>query len=86
MTIDKLRTALKAYAQGYKIAVKLIDDGDPDGLNYQVLLYLSVDAELGSYLVVNGVFNPGGDTSIKNFMSVLVSIMEFRTQQMYEDS
>ena len=86
MNKNQLRTALKAYAQGHKVAVALEDEGDPEGLDYKVVLYCSIDEEAGGYVVVTGYFNPSGDTSIKTFMAALITVMEFRTKQMYEDN
>ena len=86
MNKNQLRTALKAYAKGYKVAVALEDDSDPEGLDYKVVLYCPVDEEAGGYVVVTGYFNPSGDTSIRAFMDGMITIMEIRTQQMYEDN
>lgn len=86
MNKNQLRTALKAYAKGYKVAVTPEDDSEPESLDYKVVLYCPIDEEVGGYVVVTGYFNPSGDTSIKTFMAALITVMEFRTKQMYEDN
>lgn len=85
MNINQLRTALKAYSKGYKVAVATEEEDELGSLDYKVLLYFPVDEETGAYLVVTGYFNPSGDVSIKNFMSDLVAILKFRTEQSHND-